>query len=248
MYKSFKKYKLQYGGMDMPTTSNLYNTNSKSNDNCSYGYIKDNILNDCIKYDFGDNGITEKRNEIAKLRDIAAKKIISNILDGMKPYNNLNVDELNAYLCLTGNIHNTDGILLQSDGDEINEACNDIGLSDIDIPNGDNSNFISCMTGNAGHNEHGIILRHKGDAFNINNTHVTNTEVLHRYENNGNSLVYNYCNTNQSNQSNQSNQLSESSLSEQLTKFKYIDPQIIACTNKKGKWNEGKGICDIPSL
>ena len=107
MYKSFQKYKLQYGGIE-PTS---YDTNSiqtitsdSESIKCSYGFIKDNILNDCIKYDFGDNGITEKRNEIAELKDIAAKKIISNVLDGFTPYNNLTTDELNAYLCLTGNI------------------------------------------------------------------------------------------------------------------------------------------------
>ena len=230
MHKTFKRYRLQYGG---------------TNKICSDEYTKDNILNDCIKYDFGDNGITDKRNQVAELRDIAAKKIILNILDGYKPYNNLTRDELNAYLCLTGNIHNTDGILLQSDGNEINEACDEIGLNEIDIPNGDTSNFISCMDGNAGHNENGIILRHKGDAFITNNVNITHSELLHRYEDNGNRLVYDYCNTNKSNQSNQSNQSSESY---KLPKFKYINPQITACTNKQGKWNEGKGICEVSNL
>ena len=31
---------------------------------CPYGFAEDKILNDCIKYDYGDNGVTNKRNQI----------------------------------------------------------------------------------------------------------------------------------------------------------------------------------------
>jgi len=220
----FKKYKLQYGGINK----------------CSNGFIKDNILNDCIKYDFGDNGITEKRNEVAELSNIAAKKITSNIVNEVKPYTNLNADELNAYLCLTGNIHNTDGALLPSDSNDINEACDEIGLSEIDVPNGDNSNNKLCMSGNAGRNENGDILRYKGDSNNMNKSYVKKSKTS-KFKNNEKSLVYNYCNSNLS----QLSDISQTSEISELTKFKYVDPQIIACTSKTGIWNDKKGICEL---
>jgi hypothetical protein len=39
----------------------------KGGRDCPDGFMEDTILNDCIKYDYGDNGITAKRNEVKAL-------------------------------------------------------------------------------------------------------------------------------------------------------------------------------------
>lgn len=57
----------------------------KGGKTCTNGFKEDKILDDCIKYDNGDNGITDKRNEIFS--------IVSSIKD--KKQKNMPLGEIN---------------------------------------------------------------------------------------------------------------------------------------------------------
>jgi hypothetical protein len=156
---------------------------------CRPGFTEDKILNDCIKYDYGDNGLTNKRNQIFD--------IVASIKDKQKkgePLGEIDPNTKNAYLCLTGfdlDKNTTDPI----NGDDIADACQATGIYDMDVPSGNNSRFTRCMAGNAGHNERAVIRRYKGEAIRTKNQYVTETDRSQRYDEKGNTLVYNYCKT-----------------------------------------------------
>ena len=101
----------------------------------------------------------------------------------------------NAYLCLTGFDLDKEPTAVIN-GDDIAEACQATGIYDLDVPSGDDTITVKCMTGNAGHNEQATIRRYKGETIRTKNQYVTETNKSQRYDENGKTLVYNYCNKN----------------------------------------------------
>jgi len=174
----------------MTLRSNQRRYAQKGGISCSSGFLEDKILNDCIKYDDGDKGVTQKRNEIYDL--------VASIKEKQKkgePLGELDQKTKYAYLCLTGfDIDKAQNALIN--GDDIADACQATGIYDLDLPYGDNTHPVKCMAGNVGHNEQAVPRRYKGEAIRTKNQYVKETNRSQRYDDKGNTLVYNYCNTN----------------------------------------------------